>query len=411
MDDLLLKALASEHGTPLYVYDGDMIRQRYNTFKNAFETRYSPVKVSYAMKANSSLAVLKIFSSLGAGVDVVSGGELEVALKAGFSAKDILFTSNSKSPWEHELAVRKGAVINVDSVHEIQSLSKVAASLGKKAKVSFRVNPSVNPQTHPKIATGLKNAKFGVPIEDGVALEAYRQAKADSNLKVVGLHTHIGSQILETDSFRDAATRIMDFALQLKKELKIKLKFIDLGGGLGISYKGETNIIGPDDLAAAVVPVVEEGVKKLGYRPELWLEPGRWFVGPSGELIARVNSLKKTPDKKYANVNAGFNVLIRPAMYDSFHRVRVLGKLGEEETYDIAGNICESGDILAKDRKLPQIQEDDIICLMDAGAYGFAMASNYNSWPLPAEVLVEAGKGRLIRQRGTTKDLLRNQIA
>lgn len=410
MDKRLLLKLADEYGTPLYVYDAGVIRDRYTRFTKAFRKRYPRTKILYAYKANTNLAVCKLLKRLGAGADVVSGGELYIALKkVGLKPKDVFYTSNSKTQGELEFAVKSGVNLNMGNLEEADVIKDLG--LRKKPRVSFRVNPAVNPKTHKKIATGLKQSKFGLHVQEGLALEGYSKA-LDYGFNVVGLHCHIGSQILEIKSFRDATMRMMEFACELKDKLNLKLEFIDLGGGLGIPYRGEKNVIGPEDLAKAVMPVFKDGVKNLGYRPALWMEPGRYLVGESGVMLTRINSVKKTPYKNFVNVDSGFNTLLRPAMYGGYHRIELLNQMeGKKKIrYDVAGNVCESGDILACNRQLPQVKRGDTIAFLDAGAYGYSMASEYNSHPLPAEVLVDVKKAKLIRKREIIKDLLRNQV-
>jgi len=404
MEEKLLSKLAVEHGTPLYVYDGRLIEERYRRFYAAFSKRFNRVKACYALKANSSLAVCSLLRNLGAGADCVSLGEVLTALKVGVKPEDIIYTSNSKSVEDLEVAVKAGVAINLDSQDELESLIKVASKLKKTARISFRVNPAINPSTHPKIATGLKESKFGLHIEGNNAFEAYRMAKSAKNIKIAGVHMHVGSQIQDASNFTEAAGKLLDFTASLKEKLGIKLDFIDFGGGLGISYHGQ-KCMQPEDLAKALEPIVKNGFKRLGYEPEILLEPGRYLVAEAGVLLTRVNSVKKTPYKKFVNVDCGFNTLIRPAMYDSFHRVIAVGKKGVQETCDIAGNICESGDILAKDRKLPKLKKGDLLAILDAGAYGMSMASVYNSRPLPAEILVRGKRIDLIRERGGQEDL------
>jgi diaminopimelate decarboxylase len=404
MDDKLLTRLAGEYATPLYVYDGDLIVERYQRFQSAFSKRLRNVKVCYAYKANSSLAICRMLRDLGAGADVVSSGELKTALKVGVPARNIIFTSNSKTDEDLATAVAAGVVINVDSGDELESLGVITASLKKTALVSFRVNPAINPKTHPKIATGLCDSKFGLHIERNIAFDAYKRARGMKNIAISGVHTHIGSQIENAGDFAIAAKRIFDFAVELKKKLGIALEFIDLGGGLGVPYRGGKTLE-PEALAKSLEPVIKEGNKCLGYEPALMLEPGRYVVAESGVLLVRVNSVKQTPYRKFVNVDAGFNTFIRPVMYDAYHQVRVVGKTGSQETYDIAGNVCESGDILARDRKLPKARKGDLIAILDAGAYGMSMASTYNSQMLPAEVLVRGGKIDLIRERWEQDDL------
>jgi diaminopimelate decarboxylase len=398
MDSRFLARLAGEYGTPLYVYDGDLIQGRCRGFKKAFSGFPVKVKCFYAVKANSSLAILRLIQREGYGADVVSVGELDAALKAGFKPGDIIYTSNSKSRDDLKAAVDAGVNITVGNTTEIRVLKEAGGR-----RIAFRVNPDVSAGTHPKISTALRDSKFGLHFEDDIAFNAVREA-VDSGFNVAGIHCHIGSNIKEAEAFSDAAGKMLDFAVGLGEELDVQLEFIDFGGGLGIRYMDE-DVTTPVDFAGAFRGVLESGVKELGYKSEAWFEPGRYIVGESGVLLARVNSVKETPAKKFINVDAGFNDLIRPAMYDAYHEVHVAGKDGGDCVYDIAGNLCESGDILARDRSLPEVEVGDIIVIENAGAYGYSMASNYNSMPLPAEVLVRGKKIDLIRERQAIQEL------
>jgi len=408
--DTLLTKLASEHGTPLYVYSEGEVARRYEDYSEAASSTYQKSRVFYAMKANSSLAILSKLAELGAGVDCVSGGEVETALHAGFKAQDIIFTSNAKTDEELKLALARKVCITHGNIEELEVLGELAAAEKKRARVSFRINPDVSASTHPKIATGLRDTKFGLHIEGDIAFGAYEIAGKLDGVSVEGVHAHIGSQILETSGFVEAAEKIFKFAARLKDELGIKLKFIDLGGGLGIPYKEEDEELSPAQLMKDLAPAIKDGVKALGYEPTLIFEPGRYIVGPAGVLLTRVLSTKETPARNFVNVDAGFNTLARPAMYDAYHRVTVAGKDGKHGVYDVAGNVCESGDILARERALPKVERGDVLVFHDAGAYGMSMASEYNSRPLPAEVMVrENGEAELIRERGTVKELWKKQ--
>lgn len=407
MEKKTLVRLARKHGTPLYVYDEQRIRENLRRYSSAFTKRYSNSKIFYAYKANTNLAVCNILRQEGAGADTVSVGELKTALKVGLKPSQIIYTSNSKSASDLDAAVKSNVIINVGSQSELKVLEGVSAKLRKTAKISFRINPSVNPKTNPKIVTGLKNTKFGLHVEKGMALQAYLAAKRMKNVRVVGVQTHIGSQILQTEAFEDATDRLMQFSKKLADN-NILLDFIDLGGGLGIPYEGGKGMT-PDRLAAKIIPRFKKGVKNLGYAPELWLEPGRYIVGDAGVLLTSVNSVKKTPYKRFVNVDCGFNTLMRPAMYGSYHRVEKITGKGVKVSYDIAGNVCESGDMLATNRQLPKVAEGDILIIYDAGAYGFSMASEYNSQPLPAEILVSGKRHEVIRERGRIEDLYRRQ--
>ncbi len=406
----VLTDIANRFKTPLYVYDECRIRENYRTFYRAFKNRYHGIKVLYAYKANTNLAICKILQNEGAGADVVSPGELKTALHVGVKPEDIIFTNNSKGQDELKTAVDAGAVINIDSIDELKLLGDILTELGKNSRISFRINPEIDPKTHPKISTGMRNSKFGIHIEKDIAFNAYKTAKGMGNIKIAGIHTHIGSQIMDTGVFAETAERIMEFVLRLKNELGIELEFVDLGGGLGIPYHGES-APSPEDMARVVVPVIQKWTKKIDYEPQLWLEPGRCIVGNAGILLCRVQGVKKTPSKNFVNVDAGFNTLLRPAMYDAYHKVNVIGKENEEqsERYDIAGNVCESGDILAGDRMLPEVREGDIIAIFDVGAYGFSMSSQYNSRPRPAEILIRERSVEIIRERETIDDIFAGQ--
>lgn len=401
--------LAEEFDTPLYVVDEDRIRKRYREFYEAFSSLYPDVEIRYAYKANSTLAVLHILRQEGAGADVLSAGEIFLASQAGLSPDKIIFTGNNKTTEELELALERGITINFDAVHEMERLQRICSSMEKKARVSFRVNPAVSPKTHPHLATGLRESKFGIPAEE--VLEAYARAEESEYFDVAGIHMHIGSQITSVDPFVEAAARLLDIAGELV-EKGIELDFIDFGGGVGIRYEEEKPYITPRDLAEVLVPLVESKIEEHGLRsPTLYFEPGRYIVGDAAILLARVSTIKQTPLKKFVGVDAGFHVLLRPSFYGAYHETIVANKAGTtgEERVDIAGNVCESGDILARDRVLPRIEEGDLIAFLDTGAYGIIMASRYNSRPLPAEVLVNRGEYELIRERETFDDLIRGQ--
>ncbi len=398
MDDALLKRIAGEYGTPLYAYDGDLITERSRAFKAAFRDFPSQVKCLYAVKANTSLAILRLIRREGYGADVVSSGELDAALKSGYLPEDIIYTSNGKSMADVEAAVAAGVNITADNMSD---LSLVKDAGGKS--VAFRVNPDVNANTHPKISTALAGSKFGLHFQGDWAYRAVETALG-MGLKPSGIHCHIGSNIKETSAFQEAAHKMMAFALRLKDELGIRLDFMDLGGGLGVRYRDEAAVT-PEDFAKAYRNIVADGVHRLGYRPEFWFEPGRYLVAEAGVLLASALSVKETPMKRFVNVDAGFNCLIRPAMYDAYHNIRVLGKPGGQVRYDVAGYLCESGDILGKDRMLPEVAAGDIVAIENAGAYGYSMASNYNSMPLPAEALVRGGRAELVRERQAHQEL------
>ena len=396
--------LARQFGVPLYVTDEQRIIARYREYRDALAAYYPYVQVLYAAKANGNLAILRTLAMVGAGADVFSSGELVLALRAGIPAGKLLFNGNSKSVADLALAVEKGVAVSVDSLDELHQLDRVAGEAGKTARISFRVNPALEVPTHPKIATGLATSKFGIAHE--LIPDAYREAMACGNISPVGVHCHIGSQILATDPFARACRVMIRIAGELTR-MGVALEFIDLGGGLGIPYRHETEVAPtPADYAAAVVPIFSAGVEDLGISPQLWVEPGRSLVGDSSILLTRVNSIKKA-HRIFANVDAGFNLLVRPVMYDSYHEVVVANKATEpgKETYTIAGPICETGDLLASDRLLPELATGDLIAVLDTGAYGFAMSSQYNSRPRCAEVVVSGERVSLMRRAETVEDV------
>lgn len=405
-----LRALADRFGTPLYVYDRREIEARADALKAAFAGRFPRLRIHYAVKANTNVALIGLLHARGIEAEVVSEGEIFLARKAGVPPAEILFTSSSKGPGEISGAVRDGIILNIDSVDELEQASAEAARQKKTARISFRVNPGVDPDTFHKVNTGITESKFGVHLEGGIALAAYRRAVSLPGLRVVGLHAHVGSQIVDPAGHLETLRRLLAFALELKRTLGISLAFVDAGGGIGIPYEDGQSVMSPDDLASALQPVWREGIRALGEEPELWIEPGRWFVGPAGYLLTRVNTVKRTPVRVFLNVDAGFNTLLRPSMYGAHHRVRVVGRSDLVETVDVAGDVCETGDLLAEGRRLPRAEAGDLLVFLDAGAYGFSMTSEYNARPLPAEVLVDGDDALVIRHRGTFDDLLRNLI-
>jgi diaminopimelate decarboxylase len=401
--------LAKEYGTPLYVYDEASIRSQFLSLRAAFAQLFPKLRIYYAVKANTSATILSMLHGEGAGAEVVSIGEIVAAERVGVPGREILFTSSSKSPAEITRAIQDDVVLNIDSLDELEQVSARAAGLKRTVRVSFRINPGVDPHTIHQINTGISESKFGLHLEEGIAFSAYVRAQKLPGLAITGVHCHIGSQITETSGYELTAKKMLAFVKELKDKLGIQLAFIDLGGGIGIPYHDGETVMSPGDLAKALKPIWEEGVKALGYEPALWLEPGRFFVAPSGFLLTRVNSVKTTPVKTFVNIDAGFNTLMRPAMYQAYHRARVIGRTADVTKLDVAGDVCETGDILAAERMLPKPKAGDFVVILDAGAYGFSMASEYNARPLPAEVLVDGDKAMLIRKRGTFDDLVRGQ--
>jgi diaminopimelate decarboxylase len=396
--------LVEEYGSPLFVMNEQRIRDNYQRYQKAFPD----ADIYYAAKANGSLSVLRILAQEGAGADVFSEGELYLALLAGIPKDRILFNGNSKTDHELEYAVETGVRVSVDSMDELRTLAAIAKEAGETVDIAFRVNPDVSPKTHPKIATGLSTSKFGIP--HSMVVEAYQLARELEGVMPIGIHCHIGSQILDVSPFVEMTEKMMDLVEQIDR-LGIKLEFLDLGSGLGIPYKKDEPAPTPQDLADAILPVFNERADAIGVHPRLIFEPGRYIVGDTTVLLTKVNLVKEA-HKKFVGVDVGFNLLIRPAMYDAYHHVLVANKVEESPAglYTIAGPICESGDILAQDRELPRVEKGDVIAVLDAGAYGFSMSSQYNGRPRAAEVLISRGKPYVVRQRENLDDLLAKQI-
>ncbi|NLV27438.1 MAG: diaminopimelate decarboxylase [Methanomicrobiales archaeon] len=397
--------LAFTYGTPLYVTDEARIRENFRGYMTTLSRHYPHIRVLYAAKANGNLSIMKILAQEGAGADVFSSGELHLALLAGMKPEHLLFNGSSKTEADHRLAIEKGVRVSLDSLDELAQIDRIAGDAGKIVEISFRVNPALDVPTHPKIATGLATSKFGIPAAE--ITDAYAAALACKNVVPVGIHCHIGSQILEVEPFAKEAQVLMEVVEELHR-MGVKFKFVDLGGGLGVMYDHN----GPDAptlsaYADAVIPVCTSVLGRLGISPEIWIEPGRSMVCDSTLLLTKVNSVKKA-HKTFVNVDAGFNLLVRPAMYDSYHEVIIANRADEKPagTYTVTGPICETGDILAHDRKLPAVIAGDLIAVLDAGAYGYSMASQYNGRGRCAEVLVKEEKAELMRRAENLDDLM-----
>ncbi|HEY9245865.1 MAG TPA: diaminopimelate decarboxylase [Candidatus Methanoperedens sp.] len=395
--------LVKQYGTPLYVTNESRIIENYSAYRKAFPD----ADIYYAAKANGNLSILRILARKGAGADVFSYGELYMALLAGIEHEKILFNGNSKTDFELQKAVEARVRVSVDSRDELHTLSRIAQSQGRTVEIAFRVNPDVSPATHPKISTGLRSSKFGIPSEDVV--DVYKEAAGLSGISPCGIHCHIGSQILDMSPFSEAAGKMMDLVEQVTKA-GIELKFVDMGSGLGIPYRKDEKAPSPRDHANAILPVFKERTEALGISPKLILEPGRYIVGDTTILLTRVNTVKQAA-RNFVGVDAGFNLLVRPTMYDSYHHVVLANKASSahEKTYTIVGPICETGDIFARDRELPHVEKGDIVALLDAGAYGFSMSSQYNGRPRCAEILVVDGMADVIRDREDVEDLIGKQ--
>ena len=388
-EEVPVKEIARKVGTPFYLYSAATLKRHFQVFDQAFSSL--PHLVCYSVKANSNLAVLRLLAREGSGADIVSGGELYRALKAGIPAEKVVFSGVGKTAREMRQALEAGILMfNVESLGELKVLSRVARSRRKKAPVAIRINPDVDPKTHPYISTGLQKNKFGLDLE--TALEAYLLAQKDPHLEIVGIDCHIGSQLTEVSPFVEALRRVKAF-LQKLKSFGISVRYLDLGGGLGIVYGNEAPPP-PEEYARALI----EELKDLDVT--LVLEPGRVLVGNAGILVTRVLYYKETPQKKFIIVDAGMNDLLRPAFYNAYHEIiPVVSRKRPLIKADVVGPICETGDFLARDREIPQVKPGELLAVMSAGAYGFVMSSNYNSRPRPPEVLVSRDQYFVVRKR------------
>ncbi len=395
-EDCNLQDLAQDYGTPLYLYSKNAILDRWQAYQRAFSQ--FDATICYAVKANSNLAILKLLAQQGAGFDVVSAGEMQRVLTISSSSK-IVFSGVAKSHAEIEFALKNGIYcFNVESFSELKRIADIAQKLQLVAPVSLRVNPDVDASTHPYISTGLKENKFGIDIHQ--ALDVYLFAQQADFIEIKGIDCHIGSQLTDISPYYDALLKVLDLVSQLQQQ-GITLQHIDLGGGLGVRYKDET-APEPEQLASLLAAVFPQNMGLI-------LEPGRSIVANSGALITKVEYLKSNDLKNFAIIDAGMNDLIRPALYQAWQDIIPLTqRQGEKISYDIVGPVCETGDFLGKDRSLV-LQEGDLLAVMSSGAYGFTMSSNYNSRTRPAEVLVDGKQHKLIYQRESFADLIRNE--
>jgi diaminopimelate decarboxylase len=392
-----LTTLAEQEGTPLYVYSAGTITNRYRAIDDAF--RGYPHALHYALKANSTLAIARLLRSLGACADANSGNEIDVALRAGFIPEQIVFTGVGKTPGELAQAIDLGVkTINAESEGELDRIDRLARERGTRARVALRVNPDIDARSHPHISTGLKANKFGMPVDS--VRDIGRRFGTREGIEIVGLHTHVGSQITDLDPLRRAAQTIVTLAKELRDD-GIVIDHLDIGGGLGVSYDG-SKVPTAADYAAAVLPILRDSGLAVV------LEPGRHIVAPAGALLSRVVDVKDRPDgKAFVIVDAGMTELLRPMLYGAFHRIEpVVCSRASEIVADVVGPLCETSDTLGKDRTLRRPEPGDLYAVLDAGAYGAVMASNYNRRTMPAEVLVEGAKWSVIRRRQTIDDLL-----
>ena len=404
-DNISLTHLADRFGTPLYVYSASAIRDRLRTFDQAF--RQIPHTVCYSVKANSNLNLLRLLRGLGCGFDVVSGGELQRVLKADRRAnRSVVFSGVGKTVDEIDLALKSGILLfNVESESELSRLAARSARMKKPAQIALRVNPDVPAETHPYISTGLHQHKFGIPVEQ--ARELYARAGKEPYLRVAGISVHIGSQITSPEPFRAAMEVVAQLVCQLRDQGH-RIAYVDAGGGLGICYEGGDHAFG--DYARRYASALIEPLQNLDVH--LLLEPGRSIIGPTGALITTIQYIKTNDAKRFLVVDAAMNDLMRPSLYGAFHEiVPVCSRPGTAEAkFDVVGPICETGDFLARDRQLPESAEGDLLAVLDVGAYGMALSSNYNSRTRAAEVLVDGKSIKLIRRRDSIADLVRAEL-
>lgn len=399
-EEVSVTELTEKYGTPLYIYSAATFRRHFDAFDSAFEGLDH--LTCYSVKANSNLSILKLLAEMGAGMDVVSGGELYRALKAGVPADKIVYSGVGKRAEEISQALEAGILMfNVESLAELYKINEVAGILGKTARISIRINPDVDPQTHPYISTGMKKNKFGLDIEH--SLEAYKIAMELENIEPVGMDCHIGSQLTNIDPFLEALDKLLNFYEKLK-EMGLEIKYLDLGGGLGISYE-EEQPPHPTDFGSALADKLKDIPLKV------ILEPGRVIAGNAGIMVTEVVYTKSNPTKNFLIVDGAMNDLIRPSLYGSYHHIVEVEQNGREmKEYDVVGPICESGDFLARDRQLPEIEQGERIALFSAGAYGFTMASNYNTRPRACELIVDGDSVSVARKRETYEDLIANEL-
>ena len=395
-----LEAIAAAVGTPAFVYNADVIRARYRRLAAALAPL--PHRICYAVKANGTLAVLRVLRDLGAGADIVSGGELERVLAAGYAPAHVVFSGVAKSGAELARALEAGVGrVNVESREELERLAALASRHGRRVRVALRVNPDVTTDTHPYISTGRRGDKFGLPLDQVEA--AADVARAHPSLELAGLAMHIGSQILEVEPFATAVERLLGLAHEVRRRGADTLRTLDIGGGLGVRYASGPELE-PEEYADAIVPLLR------GSGFEVEVEPGRYLVGPAGVLLTRVEYRKHSGGKEFVLVDAGMNDLLRPSLYRAHHELVAVRETGRGAvTADVVGPVCESGDFLARDRALPDVAAGDLLAVLGAGAYGAVMGSNYNARPRPPEVIVEDGRWWVARPREAIRDLFRSE--
>jgi len=406
VEDVSFIRLAEEFDTPLYVISENKIREQFRKLSSALSENYEKHRIFFSAKSNTNQSVLKILREEGSFLDVVSPGEVFLALEAGFKPDRILFTGTSVRDDELEYLLDKEVIMNVDSLSQLSRLLRLSVP----ELLSFRINPELGAGHHDHVITAGEKSKFGIWEED--AVKAYDEAKR-AGVSRFGIQMHIGSGVLNFEPYLQPVDKLLSIAKRIRDSVGITFEFVDFGGGLGVPYRPEEQEMDVDLFVSELVKLFERRTREnsLG-SPELWLEPGRYLVAEAGVLLTRINTIKFNPFRRFAGVDAGFNTLIRPILYDSYHPIVVANKADQtpRDSYDIVGPICETGDAMAKDRPMPRLEEGDLLAILNAGAYGFSMSSQYNSRPRAAEVLVRGGDYRLIRERESFQDLLRGQM-
>lgn len=402
IENVSFESIAKDFGTPCYVYSKDSLVKEFVEYQEAFKD-YPNTTICYSVKANSNLSILNIFNSLGSGFDIVSEGELDRVIRVGADPKKVVFSGVAKSSTEIKKALLFGiCFFNVESFDELVNIDKIAGEIGVKARISIRVNPDIDPKTHPYISTGLKTSKFGIAIED--SYQTYKEGMKMKNVDIVGIDSHIGSQIFDLQSFEDSLFRLEDLYHKLVG-LGVDIKYIDIGGGLGIKYKDDESPPTKKDFASKIIKII----KKINCN--LILEPGRSLVGNCGFLITKVLYKKKSNDKNFLIVDAGMNDILRPSLYGAYHKVtKSIESSKNKQVYDVVGPICETGDVISYNTKLYDVKLGENLIIHSAGAYGSVMSSNYNSRPKVPEVLVSGQKSILIRKKETIDQILENEV-
>lgn len=402
--------VAKQYGTPIFVINEELARQRYRTLKNTISKEYENNSIHYAVKANSNLAFLKILASEGASADCVSTGEIYLCLKAGFSPDKIIYTSNNITNDELKYALEKKVIINLDHICQVQRLVNAIDEVGNKPDlISFRINPEFGGGHHDHCITAGRNIKFGI-LEESI-VDAYKSA-IDNGFTKFGAHIHIGSGILEMGPFSKATEKYLSIIKKVKDELNIQFEFIDFGGGLGIPYKPSETPLNLSEYASTVLPIFKSAISEMGLsNPKFIIEPGRYLSAESSIILIETNTIKKTKDKNFVGTDGGFHVLVRPTMYGSYHHIINCDASRKDKMIhaDVVGQICESGDVIGRDRDIIEPKEGEFLAILDAGAYGFTMGSEYNSRPRPTEILINKGKTYIVREAGSFEDLDRHQ--